>query len=288
MVVGEQLVLLATAFTHILDGHGVPIRCRIICDPGSQVSFMSNRFFNQLAIRRKPCTVQVEGVGSVTTYTRGSAILNLASCDETFGIEVNFYLLDTITTPTPACNIAPSCWQHLRNLQLADPSFGRTGRIDALIGADVWGAIIREGLVHGSPNEPFAQATRLGWVVFGPAVIDNTIESSLRSLHAGTNGAMENFDGRLELALTRIFEIDVEKPTVANVDDDICEQIFIATHRRDSDGRYVVQIPFRPDAPALGNSHPLALRQFYQLERRLASNPELVAKYIAFMRGYII
>lgn len=220
MVIGEQLVLLATAITHILDGHGAPIRCRIICDPGSQVSFMSNRFFNQLAIRKKSCAIQVEGVGSVTTYTRGRALLNMASCDDTFGIDVNFYLLDMITTPTPACNIAPSCWQHLRALNLADPSFGKTGRIDALIGADVWGAIIQEGIVHGSPTEPYAQATRLGGVVFGPAIVDTTVENSLRSLHTSTHGIIGDGDARLELALARIFEFDVEPNATAKVDDD--------------------------------------------------------------------
>lgn len=260
-------------------------RCRIICDPGSQVSFISNRFINQLAIRRRPCTIEVEGVGSVTTRTRGLVTLKLASINNLFGIEIEFHVLDTITTPTPVANIAPECWMHLQALDLADPSFGRTGRIDALIGADVWGAIINEGIVRGSMHEPFAQQTKLGWVVFGPATIDDTTSPSVRSLHTHVEEDMAT-EQRLD-AMVRLFcELD-HKPDSTPEEDDICEQIFMATHHRDSDGRYVVQIPFRPDAPTLGNSHPLALRQFYQLEKRLAANPELKAKYIAFMREYI-
>lgn len=53
-----------------------------------------------------------------------------------------------------------------------------------------------------------------------------------------------------------------------------------------SDGRYMVQIPFRHDAPKLGASYRSAIRQFYCLERRLYNNPELREKYTTFMREY--
>lgn len=285
MIIGEKLVLLATAIGYIQDGYGCKHRCRILCDPGSQVSFIKYSFFNQLAIRRKPCTIQVEGIGSASTNTRGCAYLNLASSDGTFNIDVNFYLLTTITTHTPVADIAPTCWQHLRNLTLADPSFGKTGRIDALIGADIWGTILQEGIVRGSINEPFAQSTSFGWVVFGPATVETSCTSPPRSLHS-THGSLNVSGHNLDLALARIFEFDADlKATVA--DNDVCENIFMATHHRNSDGRYVVQIPFRPDAPVLGNSHPLALCQFYQLENRLANDSDLKAKYTAFMQEYI-
>nr|XP_036227894.1 uncharacterized protein LOC118682658 [Bactrocera oleae] len=66
-----------------------------------------------------------------------------------------------------------------------------------------------------------------------------------------------------------------------------CEKIFNDTITRTSDGRYQVQILFRPDAPALGESHQSAVRQFLQLERRLMNDPCLHEQYITFMREYI-
>nr|XP_036216143.1 uncharacterized protein LOC118680467 [Bactrocera oleae] len=68
---------------------------------------------------------------------------------------------------------------------------------------------------------------------------------------------------------------------------DDCEKIFNDTVTRTSDGRYQVQILFRPDAPALGESHQSAVRQFLQLERRLMNDPCLREQYITFMREYI-
>lgn len=286
VVVSDQIVLLATAFAYLIDGYGSRHRCRILCDPGSQVSFITSSFLNKLAIRRTRLELRVESVGSsVTTHTRGCATIQLASIiDTTFGMAIDFHILDSITSPTPVAKIKDECWLHLRTLPLADPTFGTTGKIDALIGADIWGTIIQDGIVRGSLDEPFAQATRLGWVVFGPASVDTNVVAPIQSLHINGN----EFDQRIEDLLRTFWEMDEPaSPSVSSNGANLCEEIFLATHRRDKDGRYVVQIPFSTDAHALGNSHQLALRQFNQLERRLASDANLKMKYVAFMNEYI-
>lgn len=66
-----------------------------------------------------------------------------------------------------------------------------------------------------------------------------------------------------------------------------CEKIFAETVERNTDGRYIVQIPFKKDADVLGNSYNSAYKQFMALERRLYANPELRSKYTEFMREYI-
>ncbi|XP_053968638.1 uncharacterized protein LOC128870065 [Anastrepha ludens] len=53
-----------------------------------------------------------------------------------------------------------------------------------------------------------------------------------------------------------------------------------------TDGRYVVRLPFRQGGQPLGDSYVNARRQFSRLERRLAADPDMHAKYIAFMREY--
>lgn len=198
-------------------------------------------------------------------------------------MDVEVYILNTITSETPAADISDSCWTHLRSLQLADPTFGSPGQIDLLIGADVWGNIVEEGLVRGTSNEPYAQSTRFGWVVFGPATIDSTATPPMRALHMHLSD-----NQRLDDLLRKFWELEeATGASLAAPELDICESIFMETHRRDIHGRYIVQIPFRPDAPILGNSHQLALRQFHQLERKLSANSELREKYVAFMDEYI-
>uniref|UniRef100_A0A1B0D818 Uncharacterized protein n=1 Tax=Phlebotomus papatasi TaxID=29031 RepID=A0A1B0D818_PHLPP len=57
------------------------------------------------------------------------------------------------------------------------------------------------------------------------------------------------------------------------------EQHFIETHRRNSEGRFVVQLPFKEDPRVLGDSRPLAVRQFLALERKFEKNPSFHALY---------
>ena len=52
-------------------------------------------------------------------------------------------------------------------------------------------------------------------------------------------------------------------------------------------GQYIVQIPFRSNASALGNSHPAPLRPFLKLERILANDYALREKCVEFIREYI-
>lgn len=60
-----------------------------------------------------------------------------------------------------------SIWPHLRNLQLANPHFARCVPIDLLIGADLYGTLLRNSNVHGPTGTPSTHLTTLGWVVIG-------------------------------------------------------------------------------------------------------------------------
>lgn len=247
------------------------------------MSLLTESFFNSLSLQKNRCSLNIEGVGATTaTTTRGHATIQLHSTqDNAFHIDLDVYILRSITSDTPVTYIDAHHWSHLRGLELADPSFGTPGRIDMLIGADIWGMIIQDGIIAGERGEPCALRTRLGWVVFGPTSVR---ERETLPLHTFTSNKCIN-EERLDEILRKFWEIEeATAPTAAP--ENICEQIFLSTHTRNADGRYIVQIPFRPDAPTLGNSHPLALRQFHQLERRLTNDPELREKYINFMREY--
>ena len=58
-------------------------------------------------------------------------------------------------------------WSHLTNLNLADPDFGQPGRIDILLGVDVFAEVVRQGRRMGLPGSPSAFETDFGWVLAG-------------------------------------------------------------------------------------------------------------------------
>ena len=66
-----------------------------------------------------------------------------------------------------------------------------------------------------------------------------------------------------------------------------CEEHFMQTHKRNSQGRYLVKLPFKSAPNVLGNSRSRALQQFYVLERRLNRQPLLKSMYHDFMKEYL-
>jgi len=61
----------------------------------------------------------------------------------------------------------------------------------------------------------------------------------------------------------------------------------IATHSRDQNGKYIVELPFNTESPEFGETLHGALKRFKSVERRLQQNEQLRTKYIYFMREYI-
>ncbi|XP_017469233.1 PREDICTED: uncharacterized protein LOC108361176 [Rhagoletis zephyria] len=276
-------ILLATARAYIYGDAAVQRLVRILCDPGSQVSFIKDRLAKSLRLKIHKCELNVEGIGSsISTRTTGSVIVTIKSLHSNFETKINALVIPSITSDTPAVRLDVNQWQHLAGLDMADIYFGTPGAIDCLIGADAWGRIVEGDIIGGRPDEPYAQRTRLGWVVFGPASEVSSKENSSLVLSA----KLVEDDLVLEELVHNFWKLQ-EVPVCASDDDDECGRIFAATHSRTSDGRYMVQLPFRRDAPRLGESYAHALRLFQRLERRLVGDSELKDNYIKFMREYV-
>lgn len=279
-VYNGQTTLLATANADILDIHNKRVALRALCDTGSQITFITERPMQRLNIKRQKYDMIIAGAGDMQgPRTRGVAVLHLRSQhDPDFSLQVNAFVLTKITADLPNRRIRTDQWNHLRGIQLSDPRFGTPGEIDLLIGADVWGHIVKDGLINGQANEPHAQNTHLGWVVSDPVDI---VHCNI----AHTFFTQDN--ATLEEALTRFWQL--EEPTTTEAEAqliDECEKHYVSTVRRQSDGRYVVSIPFLPNEPQLGSSRRMAMQQFYWNERRIHADPELLEKYTTFMREY--
>lgn len=127
---------------------------------------------------------------------------------------------------------------HIQNLSLADPCPDSTDRIELLIGADLYGSILRDGIRHGPPGTPTAQLTIFGWVLLGPLSFSADQISLLRVHHA--------YSPPLEDCLQKFWSI--EEPVFSkplSQDEKDCEAHFEATHSRYPSGKYSVCYPFR-------------------------------------------
>uniref|UniRef100_A0A182X947 DUF5641 domain-containing protein n=1 Tax=Anopheles quadriannulatus TaxID=34691 RepID=A0A182X947_ANOQN len=163
---------------------------------------------------------------------------------------------------------------------LADPKFYEPSSIDLLIGRESYDELILEGILKLVPEKVMLQNTELGWIVSGRVELERRPTSSIVNLVC-TNQDLEN-------QLTKFWEIEsCYTNSTMSIEETSCEKVFSETTTRDDQGRFIVTLPTKKDiVPQLGNSFEIAKRRLNSLNRRLASNKDLKAAYIAFLEEY--
>ncbi|GBM94658.1 hypothetical protein AVEN_185627-1 [Araneus ventricosus] len=86
--------------------------------------------------------------------------------------------------------------------------------------------------------------------------------------------------------VTKFWELEkIEKP-IKSVEEEKCEKHFLKTYSRNSEGRYIVQLPLKKNPECLGESKTSALGSLNSLWRRLSKYPELLSLFRDFMQEY--
>jgi len=118
-------------------------------------------------------------------------------------------------------------WPHIRGLSLADSQYLDRDPIDLLFGADVYSAILQDGLCKGRKDEPIAQRTSLGWILSGGH------RTTLQSNH-NAHQCSTNVDHELNELVQRFWEQEKEPsaPVALTPDEEKSEELFTLTHSR--------------------------------------------------------
>lgn len=281
-------VLLATALVKARASTGGFVTLRCLVDQGSQASFITESAVQLLGLKKSSHKSCILGIGSelnTAITSKGKVSLEIQSVHYKYSNCIQAFVLHTLTTVLPEKPVVIEIWPELRNLPLADPSFSTPNKIDVLLGADVFSDILLDGLVKGPPGLPIAQNTQLGWILSG-RVTTSVTPTMVRCNHVHQ---VEEAD-----LLTRFWELEAE-PSSTNLrpplseEEEKCEKIFTSTTQRDSSGRYIVRLPFKDEDPKCkyGHSKQIATRQFYNLEKRLSTQPTLKVQYSEVMTEYI-
>ncbi|XP_055385902.1 uncharacterized protein LOC129614944 [Condylostylus longicornis] len=145
--------------------------------------------------------------------------------------ETSALVLKKLTNLLPERNIQTKEWSHIDGLILADPSYFAVGKIDVLIGADIFGQIILEGLRKGPPGAPIAQKTIFGWIITGNVDQQSVNTTSIEKFHIQSD---------LDDSIRRFWELEeVPEQTIFTEKELLCESHFSETFRRLEDGRYI-------------------------------------------------
>lgn len=277
-------VILATALVWIVNNHHV-IQFRALIDPGSEITLITERAVQMLGLKKRSISAKITAVGDPNPIQESKYITScvIKSCiDNNFCIQTNALVLKHLTNKLPTTTINPKSWMHINDLELADPTFYRTGAIDLIIGADLYPQIILDGLRRGVINEPIAQRSNLGWILSGPVLNNTSLSRTLNSFHLTSD---------LNQIVQKYFEMEDinDNAKVLSNEDVFCESFFQTTHKRQPNGKYLVRLPIKSifdSTLTLGKSKYMATKRLYHLESKLNNNPELSNEYSKSINDY--
>lgn len=274
--------LLATALLPVRGESGQCTLLRALVDQGSQATFISERAAQLMKIKRSPVNGTITGVGSTKTKISHMVQLELGSrYDEKFKLKVQAYIMTTrLTTQLPTNSIPVDNWSHIEGIPLADPSFNQPGKIDMLLGVEVYAQIMKSEIIRGPPHTPCAQNTSLGWILFGKIDAQHK-EDEFISLHC--------CDVMVDEMLKDMWELDTPNKRELTLEERLCEETYTTTHARTKDGKYIVKLPMKREQPlaAQGRTRDIALKRFHQLERQFERNSEFKKNYVKVVEEYM-
>lgn len=279
---GSHLVVLATARLGVKDKNGVITYLRALVDQGSQATFMTESAVQLLGLKKTKFEANVTGIGNNAVKSRYTVLLDIYSpIDSQYVMQVQAHVLTKLTTLLPTQQFETAKWPGLKNIALSDPQLNRPGKIDVLLGADVYAAILLEGLhKHGSL---IAQNSRLGWLVSGST--KSSVDIPTHNITVTTTLI------EIDHLLRKFWEVE-ENPKgdkKLTALEQQCENHYMETHSRKEDGRYEVYLPFKEGQPQnLGDSRPMAVKRLLHMEKRFTKDPAFKEDYRKFLQQYEI
>lgn len=296
--VATSTILLPTAVINIVAGNGEIVPVRAMIDQCSQSCHASAFIVDKLKLKTKKKVVTIHGVGAITEQSERETSFKIVLDDpECPQIDVKALVLERITGRHPA-RFTKIPWIADEKLKLADPNFNAPSQIPIILGMNVLYKIFLGGVKK--QGDLLLQNTRLGWVVSGPvngsrqssdrvstfATITELDDASEGDVEEAFNHS-ETLSNAFETQLLQFWDAPVNAEDIEVVETDACEKLFREEISRTDDGRYIVPIPWKQDAPPLGESYQTALKFYLGQEKRWHRDPKHLELSNKFMQEYI-
>ncbi|XP_043267674.1 uncharacterized protein [Venturia canescens] len=173
----------------------------MLIDTGAEITFITASLVQQLKLHREASVIPIIGIGGTHSgHTRGVVSVKLRSMHSSDIVSIKAHILSKLMPTLPSFTPPNISLSHLQGLPLADPEFLSSGSIDVILGADIYGQLIREQIKRGPHGTPIAQNTVFEWIVLGP--MDSSQQSAGLVHHAavdhGYKGLYDTFLGEYE------------------------------------------------------------------------------------------
>jgi hypothetical protein len=275
----SSFVLMSTALVLLQDAFGDWHEVRALLDSGSNANFVTRNVAKALKIPMHRTCVEVHGIAKTPIIIDEFISTIVSSRVKEHSTEFEFLVLDKITNQLPMQRIDTSTWSFPDDVVLADPFFNTPGKIDILIGNEMFLDLIEAGKARIA-NGPTLRDTIYGWIVGGRTQSTSRI-NAVQCNFTNVNEIRESVEKFYKLEDYRN-----EKRFLTD-EEQFCESVFEQTHQRAPDGRFIVTIPLKTNVDQLANNRRQAMCQYIANEKRLQKNDRLKCEYDKFMNEYL-
>ena len=132
---------------------------------------MSECLAQTLGLPQTKRDVVISGIAGITHQSQTHSFTTFEVAP--VGLSTKVLSVAATIVPQVTCELPPhpiafkTEWDHLTDLQLADPEFGSPSRIDLLLGVDVFVTVVLTSRRYGKPGTPTAFETHFGWILAG-------------------------------------------------------------------------------------------------------------------------
>ena len=198
----------------------------------------------------------------------------MTNLDGKFASPLQAHVLDNIAGVTPAIRWSDlkDKWPHLR--QVPFESVSRRRQIDVMIGSDhpVFHHVLREAC-GDQPNDPIARLTNLGWVCFGPTLVEEFRRNSHSHLTRTYRSSQVNKPPPPDDILRAFWELEslgiVDKPDQRMTAEERAAVARVSEMLEVRKGRYRIGIPWKEGELKLTNNYEVTLMRLKNQEKSL-------------------
>lgn len=194
-------VLLPTAMILVRSRTGQLIPLRALIDQGAQASVVTEAALQLLQLPKRSNSHAFSGpsVAPVALTARLSCN-SIYNTSRSACLDVTVKVVSQLNDTLPSKDVCHANWSHLAGVNVADPEYYRSEKIDCTLGADVLPTLLLDGIKRGPTGTPMAQHTRFGWILSGPvadattgtaACADNQLYAVLEGEYVDVDGARD-------------------------------------------------------------------------------------------------
>ncbi|GBN30439.1 hypothetical protein AVEN_268590-1, partial [Araneus ventricosus] len=275
-----KTAILSTANIFVRDCFGNLKSARALLDVGSMCSFITTEFADLLQIKKEKISIAVSGLNSAKINV-SSRVCTVVSNKSDFEMRLEFLCVPKISSMVPIDSLQiPK--EHLPlNIKLADSYFYRPGKINVLLGAEVFYQLLRFGQVEMPSSELKFQNSVFGFIATGRT--SNSQSEKMKYTHCGLIYDCSDIGNDIK-KFWQLESIGIkDDPSHNEVDQSL--ETFEKTVRY-KDNRYEVELPWKRDCHELNDNYSVAKKRLHSLVRRFKENPDLNLQYRETLHDY--